>query len=33
MTAVEVAVDDGNEWLPTMMSERARLQLRRVRPL
>jgi metal-sulfur cluster biosynthetic enzyme len=30
---VEVVVDDGNEWLPSMMSERAQAQLRRVRPL
>jgi metal-sulfur cluster biosynthetic enzyme len=30
---VEVLVDDGNEWLPSMMSERAQAQLRRVRPL
>lgn len=31
--SVEVAVDDGNEWLPSMMSEEARAELRRVRPL
>lgn len=30
---VDVLVDDGNEWLPSMMSQKARAELRRVRPL
>lgn len=33
MQEVRVEVDDGMEWLPTMMSDEARLRLREVRPL